>query len=537
MSIRPVKKIIQAQPHIEGAGVLNIRMDSESLFTLAYYGEVRNDQLRPSNKCMMKRISILHEPKFYDLRGNQLSFDFEKISDRVGDYTIHFPGPVEPGADFRYVLVSKLSDKIRVWKEDSLWHVRLMMNGPNRLNYCRLILPESAVFVDSTRDVTIIDNVDGRVAVTCRAHSGPMGDGAFHTAFLWPEKDRTTLADLPARYRGLGDSIDPEIVEIGRLEMARILTGKSYHDLSTPVDTMLTLYSALTRASKADFIKAIEPQLRELAAEHFDIEQMGQYVGYVDEAVGIMNIPQWPEKAQQGHKYSVDLSHGGSLLQEARLDMVYQDGNWYISGFQSGPVIPDKSDAGGTTSGGITISPADSGLAGATYNGLEGGKFMRKWLFLGPIDVPWKGEGYFPDEKACKAFFDTDSLDTQQFQPKVSITGIEHTWQNLESDYGVIDLTTQFDKWYSVAYAWARIEMPEETTGTLGIGSDDSVKVFLNGRLVHRYWEKNGRSVQPDNDRVAVTFKKGTNHLVLKIQNAGGPWGFTCRLMDESAGN
>jgi hypothetical protein len=57
---------------------------------------------------------------------------------------------------------------------------------------------------------------------------------------------------------------------------------------------------------------------------------------------------------------------------------------------------------------------------------------------------------------------------------------------------------------------------------------------WLNGRLVHEHWEEHGRGAMPDNDRVPVTFMKGRNQLVLKIQNAGGPWGFACRLMETA---
>jgi len=98
-----------------------------------------------------------------------------------------------------------------------------------------------------------------------------------------------------------------------------------------------------------------------------------------------------------------------------------------------------------------------------------------------------------------------------------------------------VDLT-QLDKEkndYQVAYLWAHIDMPEDTTGFLDIGSDDGVKVWLNGELVHENWLY--RKVVTDNDRVPVTFKKGSNQLVLKVQNILGPWGFCCRLMDENA--
>jgi hypothetical protein len=83
-----------------------------------------------------------------------------------------------------------------------------------------------------------------------------------------------------------------------------------------------------------------------------------------------------------------------------------------------------------------------------------------------------------------------------------------------------------------VAIALSRIaDMPGQTDGVLGIGSDDGVKVWLNRQLVHENWTTRG--AEPDSDRVPVTFRKGRNQLVLKIQNAGGPWGFACRLLEK----
>jgi hypothetical protein len=72
--------------------------------------------------------------------------------------------------------------------------------------------------------------------------------------------------------------------------------------------------------------------------------------------------------------------------------------------------------------------------------------------------------------------------------------------------------------------------MPQDRTCALGIGSDDGIKVWLNGELVHENWMIRG--VIEDDDRVQVNFKKGKNQLVLKIQNEGGPWGFCCRRLD-----
>jgi hypothetical protein len=156
---------------------------------------------------------------------------------------------------------------------------------------------------------------------------------------------------------------------------------------------------------------------------------------------------------------------------------------------------------------------------------------MRKWLFLGPIHVPWNGDGYFPNEDASNKFFDAESLSVERFEPKVRIAENDYEWTCLYSEYGVIDLTAVFDTWFVVAYAWAQVEMPEQANAVLGIGSDDCVKVWLNGKLVHE--NRAGRGVIADSDRVPVTFKKGKNQLVLKILNYGGPWGFACRLLEE----
>ena len=72
--------------------------------------------------------------------------------------------------------------------------------------------------------------------------------------------------------------------------------------------------------------------------------------------------------------------------------------------------------------------------------------------------------------------------------------------------------------------------MDQERKALLGIGSDDGVKVWLNGELVHENWIDRG--VKVDNDVVPVTFRKGHNQLVLKVQNDSLGWGYVCRLLE-----
>ncbi|MEE2712038.1 MAG: PSD1 and planctomycete cytochrome C domain-containing protein [Planctomycetota bacterium] len=57
----------------------------------------------------------------------------------------------------------------------------------------------------------------------------------------------------------------------------------------------------------------------------------------------------------------------------------------------------------------------------------------------------------------------------------------------------------------------------------LSLGSDDAIKVYLNGVEIHA--NKARRGVAPDQERVAIDLQAGENVLVIKIVNDGGPAG------------
>jgi hypothetical protein len=520
----------QAQrEQIDSTSIQIIKVESESRFTLAYLVEMPNSKSERSGVCHVQGVSVLEDPAYYDLQGNLLSFDLEKSSAHKGDYYVHFPKPVEPGEKFRYICVSKLNGSM--WKQGPLWHLQAAWTAANCLNYFRFILPKSAIFVDSSRPVTIMNNVDGRAAVTIRNYTGPLGDGTFHIAFLWPDKDGTNLADLPPQYRGLRNEQDQDIVRAGQIGIAKILAGQKYEDQSNPLATVGTLCSAVIHKDKELLLSLMaDPVIREIAAQQYDefVESAGPTLV---EAFDFLSTPSWPDQPQNGYTHTVYLSRKGSLLHEATITLEYRDGKWYWQGMNIGePTTAATESADSKASGGVTISRAEVNLSKATYKGLEQGKFMRDWLFLGPIHIPWNGQGYFPDAEAEQRAFRADALNFMQFEPKVTVGQKDYEWAVIHSEYGVVDLTQLSKDWYVIAYVWAQVDTPQETNAVLGIGSDDGVKVWLNGRLVHENWVVRGASA--DSDRVPVTFKKGTNHLVLKVQNGGGPWGFACRLLE-----
>jgi hypothetical protein len=518
----------QAQrERIDSSGIQVYRIDDERSIKCAWLTEGTNSGTEPIKEIKRGPTLILKGPKYYDMEGNMIPFELEKIDARSGIYKMHLSKPIQPGEQIKYIGVSEI-DNVVFSKDGPLWIFRLNYgSSAHRLYYYRFILPESAIFVDSTQHATMIDNFDGRVAVTIRVYTDSSGEGVT-IAYLWPSKDGTTIADIPPRYRGLRDQAELEIVQEGRLEFAKILSGATYEKQNTPLETLLSLVSAMAHEDYEQFLNLVSPNLRELAAG-----QMDQVKGLASRMVGygFLGSPTWPDKPANGYEHPVYLCREGSLICEATVVMVYKDGKWYLANFEIGRKKTESTaNAESKAAGGVTISKRKPDLSEVTYENLKPGQFMRKWLFLGPIAVPWHGEGYSPDEEASNKFFDTESLNLERFEPQVKIAGNDYEWVALHSEYGAIDLTAVFDKWFVVAYAWSQVEMPEQTDAVLGIGSDDCVKVWLNGKLVHKHL--GGRGVITDNDRAAVTFKKGKNQLVLKILNYGGAWGFVCRLLE-----
>jgi len=157
---------------IEGTTILIARVENEHLVTVAGMVEKLNTNSEPSKRHRLESVSVFEDLKVYDLQGNLLKFDSDEINAQSANYTLHFTNPVKPGEMFRYIVVSKMRAQIKMQPEGALWHLTGNLGGPNRLSYCRIILPQSAIFVDSNWPATMVGNLDGQVAVTCRTFFG-----------------------------------------------------------------------------------------------------------------------------------------------------------------------------------------------------------------------------------------------------------------------------------------------------------------------------------------------------------------------------
>ena len=143
----------------------------------------------------------------------------------------------------------------------------------------------------------------------------------------------------------------------------------------------------------------------------------------------------------------------------------------------------------------------------------------------------WQVAGPFSKEDA-----DVASLFDLAFPPETDSAGTE--WQDFpmaEDGYGswTVDLSKFFGKQNCVAYLRTLVSSPTERAAILELGSDDGVKAWLNGRVVHA--QNVFRSHEPGEDTVNVTLKQGRNELLLKITQDKHGWAASACFTDETA--
>jgi len=173
------------------------------------------------------------------------------------------------------------------------------------------------------------------------------------------------------------------------------------------------------------------------------------------------------------------------------------------------------------------------GYAHASYSGLSDDAFMNKWMVLGPIKIDKTGAK--PDENKQKAAFETDLLTNVVIPPKKSLPNVKlgdttYAWKPAKFDDGIIDFDKLFNQLdFSMAYALAEIKMDNPAKILVGIGSDDAIKIFLNGKLVHNNWI--ARALSADDDLLMLDLKKGSNQILVKVQDMEYDWTFCIRKL------
>ena len=92
------------------------------------------------------------------------------------------------------------------------------------------------------------------------------------------------------------------------------------------------------------------------------------------------------------------------------------------------------------------------------------------------------------------------------------------------------EFTTDASAENAAAYLHRTIRCGSTEQRTMMMGSDDSCRVWLNGKIV---WEFDGPRTMSKLTRVDLPLEAGRNHLFVKVVNGGGAWGFHLRPTTE----
>ena len=85
-----------------------------------------------------------------------------------------------------------------------------------------------------------------------------------------------------------------------------------------------------------------------------------------------------------------------------------------------------------------------------------------------------------------------------------------------------------------VVYLRTHLHCPTQQQAVLELGSDDGVKAWLNGEVVHANNARRGLS--PDQDRVEITLNEGRNTLLLKVTQGVGDWAVCAGVQKPEGG-
>ena len=171
--------------------------------------------------------------------------------------------------------------------------------------------------------------------------------------------------------------------------------------------------------------------------------------------------------------------------------------------------------------------------AKGTASAAEAGRIIRQIDKFADAITAWRVTGPY-----MKAGLKYDKLFDVTFAPETAAAkGV--TWRALPAGTDakrpwILDLRKAIGGDQRAAYVLTWVHSATAQAARLELGSDDGVKAWLNGELVHA---KNvARAAIPYTDKANVTLKAGWNALMLKITQNNVPWEFCARLAHRRKG-
>lgn len=146
------------------------------------------------------------------------------------------------------------------------------------------------------------------------------------------------------------------------------------------------------------------------------------------------------------------------------------------------------------------------------------GGFLREWLLCAPLEGTALASPALPPE----------------FVAYPGLFALGTVWLPVEADEdGQVNLRTLYpsEPLTGTAILHTFFEVPADGAYTLRIGSDDAVRLEIDGRVVHTHETQRGWTADQDTVRVPLT--RGWHRMLVRVVEYGGAWGVSVRVADD----
>ena len=174
----------------------------------------------------------------------------------------------------------------------------------------------------------------------------------------------------------------------------------------------------------------------------------------------------------------------------------------------------------------------------------KGWLYINTWYMIGPWEsfgredfsivhppeVSIDFDAVYTDGQIGTGIAETDSDPLKVIGDEVQLDGtLRWKFMQSESMHNVPPVTTG----HSTYYAYTELYFDEATTMLVAIGTDDSGRVWINGKDV---WRDYGTSWYNIDEHIApFQFRQGWNKVLVRLENGGGgPCGFSFLIIPQS---
>ncbi len=173
----------------------------------------------------------------------------------------------------------------------------------------------------------------------------------------------------------------------------------------------------------------------------------------------------------------------------------------------------------------------------------KGWLYINTWYMIGPWEnfgrddfaivhppeVSIDFDAVYTDGQVGEGIEETDSDPLKQYGERVQLDGtLRWKFMQSESMHNVPPVTTG----HSTYYAYTELYFDEPTTMLVAIGTDDSGRVWINGKDV---WQDTGTSWYNIDEHIEpFQFRQGWNRILVRLENGGGgPAGFSFLIIPQ----